>query len=144
MCYPRTPMYTPELGDLSLLMLILTTGVSSTLLHTQSIGPIRDIAGGKPIRPHITTQISQCRKKIDIINRSTHFYVHWRVYSRDRQKGRKSKSERQRAGDKVQSTHTLRAFCLQTSRAVTPIIMEMRKRPALMPSITPLPGSRGQ
>ena len=106
-CYPRTPMYTPELGDLSLLMLILTTGVSSTLLHTQSIGPIRDIAGGKPIRPHITTQISQCRKKIDIINRSTHFYVHWRVYSRDRQKGRKSKSERQRAGDKVQSTHTL-------------------------------------
>lgn len=41
-------------------------------------------------------------------------------------------------------THTLRAFCLQTSRAVTPTIMAMRNMPALMPSITPLRGSAEQ
>lgn len=38
-------------------------------------------------------------------------------------------------------THTLRAFCLQTSRAVTPTMMATRNMPALMPSITPLEGS---
>lgn len=40
-------------------------------------------------------------------------------------------------------THTLRAFCLQTSRAVTPTITTMRNMPALMPSMTPLRGSAG-
>lgn len=41
-------------------------------------------------------------------------------------------------------THTLRAFRLQTSRAVTPTIMAMRNKPALTPSITPLRGSADQ
>ena len=68
---------------------------------------------------------------------STHFYIQYICkYTLDRRK------ERKRV--KAQTTHTLRAFCLQTSRAVTPIIMEMRNRPALMPSITPLTGSAGQ
>lgn len=40
-------------------------------------------------------------------------------------------------------THTLRAFCRQTSRAVTPTIMTTRNVPALTPSITPLRGSAG-
>lgn len=47
-------------------------------------------------------------------------------------------------GEASLATHALRAFCLQTSRAVTPTITATRNTPALTPSITPLKGSAGQ
>lgn len=118
--YPLRPWWLPA-GDLSLLTLILTLDLSSTLQHTVVRKSVESVSC---VSTHWPNSFQKCFRSLYAFENG----VTLRVSDHRRQ----------------QSTHTLRAFCLQISRAVIPTNMAIRNKPALTPSITPLIGSGGQ